>query len=289
MRASKVLNMTFSKIKSYAKINLALNVIRKDISLHKIESLVAFVSLHDEIYIKKIKSKKHLISFNGRFSKNISKKNTISKLFSVLEKKKILINKKFQIKIKKKIPNKAGLGGGSMNAASIINYLQKKKFIKMSKKELLNVSELVGSDVILGLKPTHSVLNVKNEITYFKNCKKIYTLIVKPNFGCSTKYIYSKVRSFSKPKFNIPHKKMFNLKYIKKMNNALEPIALSKYPKLRTIKVFLENLSNTVFVRMTGSGSVLIGYFQTKEKCQNAKKMFSKKYKNYWCIASKTI
>ena len=43
------------KIKSYAKLNLALNIIGKGSSLHKIETIVAFVSLHDQILIKKIK------------------------------------------------------------------------------------------------------------------------------------------------------------------------------------------------------------------------------------------
>ena len=63
--------MGYSKIKSYAKINLALNIVGKTSSLHKIESIVAFVSLHDEIFIKKIKSKSHNILFSGKFSNNI--------------------------------------------------------------------------------------------------------------------------------------------------------------------------------------------------------------------------
>ena len=79
--------MTFNKIKSHAKINLALNITGKNSSLHKIESLIAFVSLHDEIWIKSIKSNKHNISFSGKFSKNIGKNNTISKLLELLEKK----------------------------------------------------------------------------------------------------------------------------------------------------------------------------------------------------------
>ena len=45
--------MSFQKIKSYAKINLALNIVGKKFSLHKIESIVAFISLYDEILLKK--------------------------------------------------------------------------------------------------------------------------------------------------------------------------------------------------------------------------------------------
>ena len=71
--------MNLIKIKSNAKINLALNVIGKNGKLHKIESLIAFIKLHDLIFIKKIKSKNHRIIFSGKFSKNINSKNTVSK------------------------------------------------------------------------------------------------------------------------------------------------------------------------------------------------------------------
>ena len=43
------------RIKSHAKINLALNVTGKKKKLHKIESLISFIDLHDLIYLKKNK------------------------------------------------------------------------------------------------------------------------------------------------------------------------------------------------------------------------------------------
>ena len=281
--------MTSHKIKSYAKINLALNIVGKNKFLHKIESVVAFVNLHDEIFIKKIRSDNHKIEFKGEFSKNIKKKNTISKLLDLLERKKLLDNKKFQIKILKRIPNKAGLGGGSMNAASILSFFYEKRIIHVNKKELKKICRLIGSDVILGLSPKNSILTSKNEIKSFDNYKKIYTLIVKPNFGCSTKYIYSKVRKFNKPKLNNPKKVMFSFDYLKKLDNSLEPIVLSNNYKIKLIKIYLEKSLNPIFVRMTGSGSALVAYFKSKKRCDNAKKKFNKKYKNYWCITSKTI
>ena len=129
--------MSHDKIYSYAKINLALNIIGKTSKLHIIETLVVFVDLFDEILIKKIISKKNDISFSGKFSKNINQHNTISKLFDILKKLKLLKNQKFQIRIKKSIPVEAGLGGGSMNAASILKYLIKKKIIKAKKMRYL--------------------------------------------------------------------------------------------------------------------------------------------------------
>ncbi len=281
--------MSYIKIKSYAKLNLALNIIGKTSSLHRIESIIVFVDLHDVISIKRLKSNKHNVSFIGKFSRNINKKNTVSKLLEILEKRNLLKSRKFQIKINKRIPNRAGLGGGSMNAANILKYFIKKKIIKIKKKEINEISKSIGSDVILGLNSTNSILTSKNEIKRFSNFKEIYTLIVKPNFDCSTKDIYSKVRKFEKPKLNRPNKNMFNFDYLKKMNNSLESIVFSKYPKLKKIKLYLENSLKPVFVRMTGSGSTLVAYFQSKKRCELAKKSFNKKYKNYWCIASKTI
>ncbi len=281
--------MNFFKIKSYAKINLALNIVGKNSSLHKIESIVSFVDLHDSIFIKKIKSNKHNISFNGKFSKNIGKNNTVFQLLEILEKKKLLQDKKFQIKINKRIPNQAGLGGGSMNAASVLRYFLKKKIIKINKKEISEICKLIGSDVILGLDSTNAILTAKNEIKYFRGCRRIYTLIVKPQLGCSTKYIYSKVRKFDKAKFNQPNRKMFELDYLKNMGNSLESVVFSHYPKLKKLKLYLDNLSDPVFVRMTGSGSALVAYFQSKKRCDKARNRFCKKFKNYWCIISKTI
>ena len=281
--------MKFHKIKSHAKINLALNITGKTSHMHKIESIIAFVSLHDTIMIKNIKSGSHNISFKGKFSNEIGKSNTISELLKILEKKKLLNNKKFRICVTKRIPIKAGLGGGSMNAASVLKYFIVRNIIRINKKEIEEICKLIGSDVILGLNSTNSILTSKNKIRYFKNSKKFHTLIVKPNFGCLTKDIYLKVRKFEKSKFSVPKAKMFNFDFLRKSKNNLEQIAFLKYPKLKSIKLYLEDLSNPIFVRMTGSGSALVAYYHSKEKCQYAKKKFLKNFKNYWCIASKTI
>jgi 4-diphosphocytidyl-2-C-methyl-D-erythritol kinase len=125
--------MNSFKIKSYAKINLALNVIEKKTKLHKIETLISFIDLHDLIYLKKIK-KNHKIIFKGKFSKNIGKINTVTNLLKLLDKKNLLNNQKFEIKIVKNIPQEAGMGGGSMNAASLINFFINKKILKIKKK-----------------------------------------------------------------------------------------------------------------------------------------------------------
>ena len=277
------------KVKSFAKINLALNVTGKLTNLHKIESIVSFINLHDLIVIKISKNTNHKIIFNGKFSKNIKKKNTVYKLFEILDHYKLLRNKKFQIKIIKNIPLKSGLGGGSMNAASIFNFLIKKKFINLNQKKIKEISSIIGSDVILGINPKNMILTSNSKIKKFNSCPKFYTLLVQPNFGCSSKIIYSNLKKITKPKFNNPKKIMFSSRFLSNQENALEKIAFLKYPKLKRIKIFLESLKKPAFVRMTGSGSVIIAYYLSKNECELAKVEFKRKFKNYWCNISKTI
>ena len=281
--------MKIYKVKSFAKINLALHVTGKLTKLHKIETIIKFIQLHDLILIKIAKSNKHKISFNGRFSKDIKKDNTVDNLFKILDDKNLLNNKKFQINVKKNIPQEAGLGGGSMNAATILNFLIKKKFIKINQKKILQITNLIGSDVILGINPLSAILSSDGSVKRFLKTSSFYTLLVRPNFGCSTKKIYSGVKKFSKPVLNNPKKNMLNLNLLLKYDNALEKIAFSKYQELKKLKFFLENLNKPLFVRMTGSGSVLVAYYQRKQDCELAKVRFKRKFRNYWCNASKTI
>ncbi len=281
--------MTTFKIKSYAKLNMALNVTGRTSKLHKIESIISFIDLYDLIYLKIINRKNHKVSFVGKFSKGITKKNTVLSLLKLLDQKKLLKNKKFKIKIIKNIPQKAGMGGGSMNAASLINFFISKKIIKIQRKELLKLCKLIGSDVLLGINPTNTIISSNGKIKKYTKNIKFYTLIVKPNFGCSTKYIFSKVRYFSKSKFNFPKKSMFSPNYLKNLDNDLESIAFENYSKLKKIKSYLLTISNVIFVRMSGSGSSIVAYFLSKKASIVALKQFKRKFNSHWCITSKTI
>ena len=94
-------------LKSHAKINLALNVTGKNKSLHKIESIISFIDLYDVISIKKIRAEKHNIFFQGKFAKGIGKKNTVQKLFQILDRERLLQNQKLRVSITKNIPPKS--------------------------------------------------------------------------------------------------------------------------------------------------------------------------------------
>ena len=277
---------TTHTIKSYAKINLNLNIVskRKINNLHQIESLVALIDLADEIKISEIRSKKHKVIFRGKYSKGIPKFNTITHLLALLEKEKI-IKKKYQILVKKNIPQKSGMGGGSMNAASILSFFLKKKIL--TKKLSEKFAKKIGSDVILGLNKFPKIYLPNGKIRVLKTRIKYYLLLVKPNFGCSTRKVFSANKVFSKSKLG----KLKNVSKTAIINseNDLENSAFRLYPNLFKLKNKLLSWKKAEFVRMTGSGSTLVMYFNTKVSAKNALKMSKRKLNNCWCILSKVI
>ncbi len=206
-----------------------------------------------------------------------------------MDKKNILNNQKYLIKVKKNIPPKAGLGGGSMNASAIINFFILKKILNFSKINLIRLARQIGSDVLLGLNSKNKILYSNGQVKLSTKKIKLFVMIIKPKFGCSTKKIYGNLRNYSSQKLNKYKSNQFNLIHILKLQNDLEKVVFKKYPKLKQVKSFMEALPNIQFARMTGSGSSILGYFLSKNSAINASKIFKKKYKNYWCITSKTI
>lgn len=278
------------KIKSYAKVNLSLAVLGKSKSkLHKIETIVTFINLYDEIFIKETNKNRNSVIFIGPFAKNITKKNTITKLLDILDKKKFLKNKKYIIRINKKIPQKSGMGGGSMNAASLLKYLIYKNKIKLNINEIIDICNKVGSDVALGLERKTSLLKNNGKIIRFKKKLKFYLLIVKPNFGCSTKEIYRNFKIFSKPKLERNIRNLLFTNKLSNLKNDLEIPAFKRHPALLKLKKNVLKIPKIKFARMTGSGSCIIGYFGSKKASLNGFKKIKKLYNNYWCTLSKTI
>ena len=270
--------------KSHAKINLNLNVVGKTKNLHKLQSIVSLISLYDEISLRQIDSRKHKILFKGKFSKKITSRNTIYKTLSILDKKKLL-KKKFFVIVKKNIPVKSGMGGGSMNAATLINIFMKNKIIKINKKKLQNINDSIGQDVKLGFFKNIMYLDGNNSVKILNKKTKYFLLLFMPKHGCSTKYIFSKVKKYSKPLKNIKNK--FN--NLGSLKNDLQDIVIKKYPELKKPIEFLENQPGINFVKMTGSGSCFVAYSKSRNSIINSFKKFRKNYPKYWSVLSKTI
>ena len=181
------------------------------------------------------------------------------------------------------------MGGGSMNASSILKYFIKKNRLNLTSKQILEISNRLGSDVILGMEKKNTLLKGNGKLIRYKNKIGLYVVILKPRFGCSTEKIYRNIKNFSRPVLNKKNNSIFYISNLINLKNDLENVAFRKYPILFNIKQNMLNLPKVKFVRMTGSGSSILGYFNSKKASLNGVKILKKKYKNYWCILSKTI
>ena len=172
------------ELKSFSKINLSLNVNRKlkKKRLHDIESYYCLIDLFDKIKIRKIKDRKDIIKFRGKFSKNINKiNNSIIETLKALREKN-LISDYYSILVSKKIPVFSGMGGGTSNSACLIKYFTRNKI----KKNLLGIlSKKLGSDLKLFFYKQGFLKNIKT-INVFKKRYRLYFLLVYPNIRCST-------------------------------------------------------------------------------------------------------
>ena len=287
--------MNSFQIKCYSKINLSLRVIKKLKSgYHNIASLITFSNLCDNITITKINNNKDKIIFSGKFRKGINKKtNSITKVLKLLRSKNLLRSEFFEINVKKNIPHGSGLGGGSSNAAELLNYFYRKIKLKMSKKKKNILARKIGFDVPISLEKKNSYLTgKKDEILRFKKSLNLNLLIVYPNITCSTKKIFKKNKIKSKSKlpqfFNKKSSKEI-INFLRLEKNDLEETVIKIYPKIKKIIEHIKLQKGCYFSRITGSGSACIGIFSSMENAEYAKKLLKLKYPKYWCAVSKTM
>ena len=283
------------KIKSYCKINLFLRVIKKlNNGYHNIMSLITFCDLHDLISVCKIGNLKDKISFSGEFKKGINKKkNTATKILNLLRRAKLLENQSFKINIRKNIPHGSGLGGGSSNAADLLNYFNSKMRLKLNKNEIKKLAGQAGFDVPISLEKRNTFLTgKKDEILRFNQKFRLNLLIVYPNLICSTKKIFEKNGKISllKPQsfFYIRNKKKL-IDLLKNEKNDLEKTVIKIYPKVKKIIDCIKSQKGCYFSRITGSGSACIGIFSNMKNAIYAQKLIKLKYPKYWSVVSKTI
>jgi 4-diphosphocytidyl-2-C-methyl-D-erythritol kinase len=257
-------------------------------------SLITFCDLHDIISISKIGNLKDKISFSGKFKKGINKKkNTITKVLALLRRNQLIENQAFKINVQKNIPHGSGLGGGSSNAAYLLNYFNSKMRLKLNKKKIKKLASQIGFDVPINLERRNTFLTgKKGEILRLKQKFRLNLLIVYPNLICSTKKIYKRNKKISLSKlpslsYIKDNKKLINL--LKNENNDLEKAVVKIYPKVKKIIDYIKSQKGCYFSRITGSGSACIGIFSDMKNVIYAQKLIKLKYPKYWCVVSKTI
>ncbi len=268
------------EILSPAKINLFLKVLKKrPDGYHDIFSLMCPVSLYD------------IISFdftgNG-ISVSCNHPDVPEDETNLAFKAAYLFFEKIGnrssglfLKIDKKIPVAAGLGGGSSNAATVLKALNKHYANPFSQEQLQNMGLAIGADVpffILG-KPAiaRGVGERLNAYDGLVNCKVI---LICPDIKVSTAQVYKNLNlgltnCKKKPKY--PIFKNHHFDFGSNLYNDLEPVAISWHPEISEVKnaLFLHGADN---VLMSGSGPTVFGLYKSvSHACEAVEKLSENK------------
>ena len=180
---------------SYAKVNLYLEILRKrKDGFHDIRTVFSEISLSDEIIFTLTKNQEIEI---WSFPEIVNGENNIIYKVAVFIKDKYRVNQGVEITLKKSIPHQAGLGGGSSNAATTIKALDKLWSLNLSEREMNLIAQKFGSDINFFLKGGTAIGYGRGEkITESKDIIIENMLIVKPDFGISTKEAYGLISEY---------------------------------------------------------------------------------------------
>lgn len=269
------------KKKSFAKINLILDVIekRKD-GYHNIDGIMQLIDLHDIIDVE--------ISDKFKITSNVcniplDENNLVYKVYKIM-KEKYKFNESFKVHIEKNIPVAAGLAGGSSNAASMIEIIDNLLNLKLTIDEKKNIASLIGADVSFMLTKktarTRGVGDILEEITPLKD---VNILIVNNSLEISTPYVYKNIVPSGKNKrvdelIKIYENKDYE-KFFLNIFNVMEEVSIKKCVEIKKIKEKMEKLG-ALKALMTGSGPTVFGIFKNESDIENAYNYFKKIYKN---------
>ena len=199
-----------------------------------------------------------------------------------------IISDYYFVKVNKRIPVFAGLGGGTSNAATLLKQLIKKD---LNKKILNKITKEIGSDSRLFLYNQGYQKNVRSVI-HLKKKHKFHFLLIFPKIKSSTKSVYAKVKNYSKLKKtfnkNLAVRKNF-IELLINSKNDLQSIVEKKHKIIRKLLSDINEIKGCHFSRMTGSGSACYGLFLNKNSSLVALKKLRKKYPKFWFSIAKSI
>jgi 4-diphosphocytidyl-2-C-methyl-D-erythritol kinase len=185
------------RLKAPAKINVTLDVLaRRADGYHEIESLMQTISLADEISLQLTDSPGIDLHIQGPCAKDAPTDGSnlaykAARLFFELsdpEKHKI---PGVSITIVKHIPARAGLGGGSTDAASVLLGLNKLTGLRYSRDELSALAVQIGADVGFFLYGGFALAQgIGEKVSQKKSSAKGNLLIAMPKARISTSSAY---------------------------------------------------------------------------------------------------
>ena len=282
------------KRKAYAKINIALDAVgKREDGYHLLRMIMQTVDIYDEIELKKNNTNKIHVTTDKYYlptdEKNLAFK--AAKLF----KDTYGIKDGVDISIKKNIPVSAGMAGGSSDAATVL-FLMNKVFNKnISKTSLEKLAVKIGADVPYCIDGGTALCEgIGEKITKLKPFKDKILIVVKPNFGVSTKDVYrdldiTKIHKHADIEGIIRCMGRDELYGVStRMRNVLENVTIKKHRVIREIKDEMRN-SGAVGTMMSGSGPTVFGFFEDMLVAQKAYDRMKSLYSHNDVFITRTI
>lgn len=265
-------------VKSYAKINITLDVLgKRPDGYHDLKMIMQSVSLHDIVTIAPNKDT-ITVACNRKFlptdETNLAYRAAAEffKAYGTSDGADIFISKR--------IPIAAGLAGGSGNAAAVLKGLNKIYGGVFSNKQLCEIGLKIGSDVPFCINGGTMLAEGRGEIlTPLAPMKETHFVLATPHMSVSTKKVFSKLNVASlveHPDTNgiITAINNGNIRETAiRMYNVLETVM--RHPVIKKLKSEMTELGAWGTV-MSGSGPTVIGIFKNAESAANAEKYFRK-------------
>lgn len=271
------------KIKSPGKINLRLDVMgKRSDGYHELRMINSAVSIYDDIELEVIDRGIEVITENDP----LVPPGIDNIVYGAAKEILAYSNKNvgIRVRINKKIPTAAGMGGGSSNAASVIMGLNQMLKIDLSKDKLMKIGLRFGADIPFFMYGSPAIATgVGESLVKVKKLPKIPFVIVHPNVPVSTKSVYEKYR----PNGHGNHQEELPLEFATKktvvryLNNDLESVTCKQYPIVNEIKNLLIR-SGALGAQMTGSGPSVFGIFSDKLEAEKAQKKLLSKSDGRW-------
>lgn len=279
------------QISAPAKINLYLHVTgKRPDGYHLLDSLFVFADISDELHIES--AEKLSFSIEGEFAENLKeeKNNIVIKAAEILA-KALGITPSVNIKLIKKLPVAAGLGGGSADAAAVLVGLSQLWESTLSKEELAEIALQLGADVPACLqKCPLNISGIGEIITKAPSLPKIWIVLVNPKVKVPTPDVFkARAKPFTafmpiNTACNDIDSFVFELK---KRSNDLTEAACSLAPEIADTLEIISQQQDCLISRMSGSGATCFGLFANKEHAETAVRLIKSKKPNWWTISTR--
>jgi 4-diphosphocytidyl-2-C-methyl-D-erythritol kinase len=264
-----------------AKINLFLRVLRKRADgYHDIVSLMQKITLYDEL-IFTLRPKGIVVNCSGSDLPTSEDNLVFRAAQSIFDYANY--SSGVEIKLTKKIPLAAGLGGGSSDAATTLIALNKICSLNLKKNELIKLGAKIGADIPFFIFGNNALASgIGDQLESLQTLPKLDFILIKPDFELSTKMVYENFNlrlTRGKNNYSIPRfLKMSDI--IRELHNDLESVSLKMHPELNDLKQMLLR-HGALGALMSGSGPTVFGIFRDGKEAKKFLEVIKKEVSDH--------